>query len=607
MSESITIAKLSGFGRGKEDVFEKSAISLGTDPGSDVRFDPTWDKTVSPRHALLEKRNDGWWLTDQSRDGSWINGQRTKNAKIMDGTVIELGRGGPRVKIQFAARPSEAGDVASQVGSTTAATGSRSSISVSVPASQHRAVEPATKSSPNGKDKAPSPSAPGGSRNAVPIALAAGAIAIVAATVLGWFAFHGKSGGKAAGEVTVITTPAPGVSAEWEPVVDMGEQIFPALIVASAAMKESPFDTVNDSPTRLGDHRGVVGIQIKNPRAHTKARVEIADNDIMRSSVFEGDLPTAGETYTIYPTPNYRFDELRKIKQTTPISLAISASLNGASLGQKGKTVRVASINDCPFAVLTGSNEQDAKAVRMDWMFSAFVNENHPISDELRKEALKTGLVTSFSGYQGGADGVYNQIFAIWYVLQRRGVHYSSITTTPGASKDVYSQYVRFIDQSINNSQANCVDGSVLFASVMRQIGIEPILVLVPGHMFVGFYVDPKGSQADFLETTMIGNIPSNSASQGEARGFGSKPEAIKGMLEPSADTKVNGKTSLEGFSAAIKTARGEYAKYFGDGSTAERNSLYKGATVQKEKANCQAMPVIKAREMGVMPIGYTP
>src|SRR3954469_24442857 len=122
MSESITIAKLSGFGRGKEEVFEKSAISLGTDPGSDVRFDPTWDKTVSPKHALLEKRNDGWWLTDQSRDGSWINGQRTKNAKLMDGQAIELGRGGPRVKIQFAARPSTPGDVTSRTGAATAGT-----------------------------------------------------------------------------------------------------------------------------------------------------------------------------------------------------------------------------------------------------------------------------------------------------------------------------------------------------------------------------------------------------------------------------------------------------------------------------------------------------
>ena len=39
---------------------------------------------------------------------------------------------------------------------------------------------------------------------------------------------------------------------------------------------------------------------------------------------------------------------------------------------------------------------------------------------------------------------------------------------------------MRLIDESINNGQANCVDGSVLFASLLRKIDIEPVLVSLP-------------------------------------------------------------------------------------------------------------------------------
>jgi len=600
MAESITIAKLSGFGRGKEEVFEKSSISLGTDMSADVRFDPTWDKTVSPHHATIEKRSDGWWITDQSRDGSWVDGKRIKQEKIESGAVIELGKGGPRVKIEYGSTK-PAPDRVSDAFQRTPAKGE---------ASRSATPPPPVTTAPNGEHHFPDRPVSTARPHRVLSPSAAAALVVLgvaAVSALTWSIVRGTKGSPKPGAVTTITTPVPGATAEWQPVVDMGEEVFPSFIVASATMKESPFDTINDSPTRLGDHRGVVGVEIKNPASHMKVRVEIADNEIMRSSVYESELPTAGETYRVYPPPNYRFDALQKIRQTTSVSIAISVSLNGTSLGQKVKAVRVASINDCPFAVGIGGSEDKPEAVRMDWMFAAYVNENHPISDELRKEALKTGIVPAFMGYQGNAEAVYKQIFAIWYVLQRRGVRYSNITTTPGSSKEVYSQYVRFIDQSINNSQANCVDGSVLFASILRQIGIDPILVLVPGHMFVGFYVDPEGKQPDFLETTMIGQMPRNTDTPKESASFGKTPTAIKGMLEPATDTGAGDKDCLAAFIAALKAAREEYGQYFGDAGTAEKRSLYKSRTVRKEKANCQALSVAKAREMGVMPIGYQP
>lgn len=75
------------------------------------------------------------------------------------------------------------------------------------------------------------------------------------------------------------------------------------------------------------------------------------------------------------------------------------------------------------------------------------------------------------------------------------------------SSNVVYSQRVRTFEDALGASQINCVDGSVLFASLLRAINITPVLVQMPGHMFVGYYRDKEQKDLTFLETTMIGDV----------------------------------------------------------------------------------------------------
>jgi hypothetical protein len=103
-------------------------------------------------------------------------------------------------------------------------------------------------------------------------------------------------------------------------------------------------------------------------------------------------------------------------------------------------------------------------------------------------------------------DEVMMQVFAIWNVLQRKGIKYSDISsTTP--SKFVVSQTVRFLDQSIDATQANCVDGSVLMASILQKIGINSHLVMVPGHCFLAFDTG-KGKDDVILDVRPWRNTP---------------------------------------------------------------------------------------------------
>jgi hypothetical protein len=184
----------------------------------------------------------------------------------------------------------------------------------------------------------------------------------------------------------------------------------------------------------------------------------------------------------------------------------MEVSVNGVSLGERTETVILRSINDCLFSV----DEGDDVISDYGFLFAAYVNENHPWVDRILREALESGIVDSFDGYQSeDPDQVLRQMYAIWDVMQRRGMKYSSITETASESDTVLSQHVRLFDDAIRAKQANCVDGTVLLAAILRKIGLHPYLATVPGHMFLAVDLDEEGNETVGLETTMMGDTTS--------------------------------------------------------------------------------------------------
>jgi hypothetical protein len=78
----------------------------------------------------------------------------------------------------------------------------------------------------------------------------------------------------------------------------------------------------------------------------------------------------------------------------------------------------------------------------------------------------------------------------------------------------VISQHVRLFDEALAARQANCIDGTAVLAAVLRKIGIEPYLVLIPGRMFLAFDLDKEGETTLGLETTMMGDTAPSDSTQ---------------------------------------------------------------------------------------------
>ena len=379
---------------------------------------------------------------------------------------------------------------------------------------------------------------------------------------------------------------------EWTPEANMDHQLFPALIIATATVRPvEPADEEAEKPDPylLGERFGLVGVSVKSPADNAKVKVTVKENELMTASSWSGQLAEAGKDYFIAPKVNYKFDRLRQTTQQVPMNVTFEVEIDGESAGEKYETLQVRSINDCPFAVANSEETLDdenfiAGNAALGWMFAAYVNENHPLLDKILQEALETKIVSAFKVTTHEHEETLRQVFALWSALQKRGLQYSSTTTTPGGSETVQSQFVRFIDQSLGNTQANCVDGSVLFASLLRKISIEPFLVTIPGHMYVGFYLGAGKSQFIGLETTVLGL-----ADVADEK----KPS------DPTALTALRDK--LE---AAIKSRRDW--KTFAKAIQVGTEDLMKN----KEKldaadANYQWIDLAEARSEGIMPIPY--
>lgn len=96
------------------------------------------------------------------------------------------------------------------------------------------------------------------------------------------------------------------------------------------------------------------------------------------------------------------------------------------------------------------------------------------------------------------------QARAIYEALKQHGVSYVKSSVTFGGNQDI-TQRVRMPRESLGQTSANCIDGAVMFASLFENLGMDPQIVLVPGHAVVGVRV-AKGSQRFlYIDTALVG------------------------------------------------------------------------------------------------------
>ncbi|HEY1936350.1 MAG TPA: hypothetical protein VGJ33_00265 [Candidatus Angelobacter sp.] len=101
------------------------------------------------------------------------------------------------------------------------------------------------------------------------------------------------------------------------------------------------------------------------------------------------------------------------------------------------------------------------------------------------------------------AEQVRAQARAIFRAMQRSGISYvSSIYTFGNYAGE--TQRIRLPRETLELSNANCIDVSVAFASALENLGMQPVIVVVPGHAFTGVRLGPNSQDILYLDLTVL-------------------------------------------------------------------------------------------------------
>ena len=273
---------------------------------------------------------------------------------------------------------------------------------------------------------------------------------------------------------------------------DFDNVLYPSMLLALANYRGDDMDTL-------------FTVSVVAPQNNALLRIVVDSTVLNYVSITQEMLPKKGNKYTFAPVIKWKFQSMYRMRQQGIIDLTFTCYINDEEVDVKNIRLNYRPTNECLMSLIG----KDGRYHDYRWLFAAYVDEDHPKIDGILSEILSQGIVTTFDGAKNEKK-VETQMRAIWYYALNRGLSYSSITCTSNGSKKTNSQYIRFFDDVYVNRQANCIDACVFFSSIMRKVGLLPVIFVDPCHAYLGYYTDKSKKKIALLETTITGwvNLP---------------------------------------------------------------------------------------------------
>ncbi len=275
----------------------------------------------------------------------------------------------------------------------------------------------------------------------------------------------------------------------------------------------------NFASLRSADQRkwGTVGVTIKNPTSSVlRARIGVtvqgwSDEEIQLAQV----QPGATRTYIFAPTFLPRFYANHEIAAAT--TLVNVTDFEGHALYVQTVPVKLRSAED----MFWGSKFQYAPFI------ASWITPHDERVEEILRDAKEFMPGRRLPGYEPEKSAeeqeqmTYSEARAIYKALQNAGVSYVKSSMTLGDHQDA-SERIRMPESSLRDVSANCIDGVVMYASLFENLGMEPIVLLVPGHAYVGVRVSPKSDKYLYIETAITGRASFEESIASAGRGVAS-------------------------------------------------------------------------------------
>jgi hypothetical protein len=374
------------------------------------------------------------------------------------------------------------------------------------------------------------------------------------------------------------------------PIIEMAE-IFPSYVISTATQNFGEQANQEDENywAYMGDVNGQIGVKLRNTFGD-KAKITVSVNSpsIMQESVFTGTMTENMREYEIFPVIKYLFTDLENVKKDKAIWVSYKVWVNDIYQGEQVVNTKLHKIYDCPYVF----RHRRGFTQDLRHMFAAYVDEDAPYITQVLLPELKT------ENKDLNLNSRFELPFAIFSYLKEKGFSYSSVTGLQDSPRVAY-QSIRTLDETVKARQANCIDGTTLFASILYRMGIEPYIMLQPGHAYIGWYNEPPTEEElvtydvdkmSFLETTMLDSKISYSDLKPLFKEDKESFKLIKLMKRKVDDKKFE--QFLSFFSASLQGKMNVQKAILDSANNPENRDLY------------QILSVAQVRKMGIGSLG---
>ena len=230
---------------------------------------------------------------------------------------------------------------------------------------------------------------------------------------------------------------------------------------------------------------------------------------------------------TILLRPTLLPDQYRRITETQWAMLHVDVEILGSTMNPQTRTdtwtTLVESRDTYPILLLSrnssfNSVEDPETGIRQDLTryYAAWVTPHAEPVQALVRRAADRVPDRRIAGYQGrrNPEATAAQVRALFETLKAEGLSYVDSVIDFGAGPGQITQRTRLPRESLRRKSANCIDGTVLMASLLEAASLQPAIVLVPGHAFVAWETWEGTDEWDYLETTMIASHDFEAANQ---------------------------------------------------------------------------------------------
>ena len=213
------------------------------------------------------------------------------------------------------------------------------------------------------------------------------------------------------------------------------------------------------------------------------------------------ELPP-GEQIRVDQLPTLFPGRLRDLNELSTATVNVMVEdLDGSIELHRTHTVPLLARTAVPLAVM---DPQTGQWHDLSRYLGAFVTPNAPAVMTFLREVARHHPDGRLVGYQGGREGVTPQVKAIFEALKTTGIVYVNSVVAFSPEEGTSTQRLRLPRESLEDKQANCIDGTVLVASLLEAMSMHPAIVIVPGHAFVAWETWDDSGEWGYLETTMI-------------------------------------------------------------------------------------------------------